>query len=106
VSFALSIMAQDAAHDEGLRLPPTTSSSGTPLTAEMARANQVFIETFNNDPRLQEYNDFQCVPRPASITAGKPAQIALNSHKVKSFPTKTIYQYDVSLDPCATWKPH
>jgi len=99
-------MAQNAAHDQGLRLPPTTSSSGTPLTAEMAQANQVFIETFNNDPWLQEYTDFQCIPRPASITAGKPAQIALNSHKVKSFPTKTIYQYDVSFDLLATWKHH
>lgn len=99
-------MSQDAAHDQGLRLPPTTSSSGTPLTAEVARENQVFIETFNNNIWLQEYNDFQCIPRPRSITAGKPAQIALNSHKVKSFPTRTIYQYDVSLDSFATWKPH
>ena len=91
-------MAQKSSlHDRVLRLPYPTSSSGVPLTAQMARENQVFIETFHNNVWMQEFNDFTAVPRPGHISSGKPAQVQLNSHKVKAFPNADIFQYDVSL---------
>ena len=39
--------------------------------------------------------------------AGKKAVIEINSHKVTGFPTKDVFQYDVSLDlmPCSQLTP-
>ena len=87
-------MAQKSVHDKLLRLPHS-ETSGNPLTPEMARENQVFIEMFHNNIWLQEFNDFRCIPRPGHISAGKGALVALNSHRVKSFPKMDIFQYDV-----------
>lgn len=92
-------MAPVSLHDRVLQLPHPVSSSGQPLTAEMARENQVFINTFIDNIYLQEFNSFKAVQRPCQITAGKPAQVTLNSHRIKSFPKKDIFQYDVSLRP-------
>lgn len=36
--------------------------------------------------------------RPKFNTAGKTTQISINSHRVLHFPTKPVYQYDVSHD--------
>lgn len=36
--------------------------------------------------------------RPKFNTAGKATQISVNSHRVLNFPTKPVYQYDVSHD--------
>ena len=38
----------------------------------------------------------QLMPRPSFNTTGKGAPIAINSHRVLSYPTKTVHQYDVS----------
>lgn len=35
--------------------------------------------------------------RPKFNKSGKPAQININSHKIEAYPTRTVYQYDVSL---------
>lgn len=88
-----------ALHKAVLRLPHTVSSSGAPLTAEMAKENQVFIATFIDNYWLQEYSNYQCIARPGHVTAGKAGNVVLNSHRVQSFPQKKIYQYDVSEKP-------
>ena len=52
--------------------------------------------------KITDYNQYAMkmptvlMPRPGFSTAGRPAQVAINSHKVLDFPTKTVYQYDVS----------
>ena len=52
--------------------------------------------------KITDYNQYALkmpttlMPRPGFSTAGKGAQVAINSHRVVEFPTKTVYQYDVS----------
>ena len=42
--------------------------------------------------------------RPGFNPTGKPISVDLNSHLVTSQPTRTVYQYDVSLDyPSPSW---
>lgn len=91
-------MAPIALRDQVLVLPHSTTSS-TPLSEMKAEENRVFIHTFVDNPWLQVYGNWQCINRPGLITAGKPAQVALNSHKLAKFPSFKIYQYDVSSEP-------
>ena len=37
--------------------------------------------------------------RPKFNKSGKPATINVNSHRIEAYPTKTVYQYDVSSQP-------
>lgn len=37
------------------------------------------------------------IPRPGFNTAGKEITLGVNSYPIAQFPTKTVYQYDVSL---------
>ncbi len=38
------------------------------------------------------------VPRPGFNPTGKEIEVLMNSYRVTSFPTKTVYQYSVSTD--------
>ena len=49
----------------------------------------------NNNPFAAQMPT-QLMPRPSFNTTGKGAPIAINSHRVLSYPTKPVYQYDVS----------
>ena len=47
----------------------------------------------NNPFRLQMPTSL--MPRAKFNTSGKPATINVNSHRILSYPNRTIYQYDV-----------
>lgn len=66
-----------------------TTKDGTPITP----LRQIVLDTNEYAKQMPT----TLMPRPGFSTAGKPAQVSINSHKVLNFPTKMIYQYDVSF---------
>lgn len=86
-----------ALRDTILHLPFSTTSS-TPLSEMDAAKNRAFIATFIDNPWFQVYGGFKCINRPGHFSVGKPAPVAINSHRIAKYPQFTIYQYDVSTN--------
>ena len=77
------------------------------LTAEMIRAPQ-FDGIIKGLPRNLNFygadDQKNAVPldicqRPGTNTTGKEIEVSLNAYPISKFPSKTVYQYDVSIIP-------
>ena len=77
-------------------------SSGTSQKASSApsASSGLLTEAFRSEIRdtnpWREKMPTPMMQRPAFGKLGKPAAVNVNSHIVTNFPTKHIYQYDVS----------
>lgn len=52
------------------------------------------------DEEFQKYSvPVETVPRPGFNTTGKEVELSLNAYPITKFPSRTVYQYDVSCAP-------
>ena len=64
-----------------------------------------FISDPFDDNPFRDQMPTKAMNRPAFGKAGKAAKIQINSHLVTSFPTRDVYQYDVSsCPPTRSWR--
>jgi eukaryotic translation initiation factor 2C len=54
---------------------------------------------FNDEPPEQFFKEVPMARRPGFNTTGKEIQVQVNVFPITQFPTKKVYQYDVSATP-------
>lgn len=77
--------------------PKTASSSKETAPVKESLLHNFRHATLANPER--EKMPTTLMGRPKFNKSGKPATINVNSHRIEAYPTKTVYQYDVSLQP-------